>query len=173
MKDPVARYLLGTDAFVSCCLYPKSDPYRWVWEGGNINARGIVISTATVQQVHREIRATMARPGEQQRAAELRGGFENALRIFRDKRCILPIREDITSFVESRLGYDIVYVRPVGPPQRVGTLEKIVLATALCGVNNRGLWLVDYHQPYAFPSLQDVFGLSYETFQTSRALAIR
>jgi hypothetical protein len=174
MRDPVARYILGTDAFVSCCIDPHGLPWHWVWsDRSHINARGIVISTATVQLVQHRIRTIAGDPTQQERALTLKHGFETALKIFRDKRCVLPIRDDIASFADERLSHDIHYTRPDGSVVCIGALEKLVIATAICGFNSQSIWLTDFPQPRAFPKLAERCGLQYREFDWQERVLLK
>ena len=157
-------------------MEPNSPPWKWVWTGNShINARGIVISTATVQLVQHEVRALTADPLQEERALALKHGLEVVLAIFRDKKCVLPIRDDIAAFADQHLTQVISYLRPAGGIAQIGILEKIVIATAIRGFNDQPIWLIDYDQPYAFPKLDSQFGLAHKTFprpgaEISRAL---
>jgi len=155
-----ARQLLGTLAFVSACKDVESDPYRWVWDSSQtLHERGVVISAATVLQVLMQIRLLddSSHRSDREQGRRLRNCFEDCYEHFKRNRCIIPILPEHIVFAERRLPSALKYRDGSGLSRDINTLERLVIATAIKGLYERGLDLLDYAQDQAFTRLKAEF----------------
>jgi hypothetical protein len=163
------QFILGTDAFISCCIHRGSAPYQWVWDPGvpNLHERGLVISAATIEQVHDYLRklADSGRQEDLDDAKHLQHGIDKVVTLFRQKGCILPITDALLVYVHTALDFSIEYRRRNGAVRALGLLEKIVIASAIVGYREQPLWLMDYEQPAAFARLRRDYGLHVHEFE--------
>jgi hypothetical protein len=168
LRPVFPQFILGTDAFVSCCIHQGSAPFHWVWDrrSANLHERGLVISAATIEQVNDRVRRIAAsnRREDLDDAKHLQNSIDKVATLFRQKGCILPITDELFVYAHVALDFSIPYRRRDGSVQSLGLLEKIVLATAIVGYRDQPLWLMDYEQPGAFPRLQHDHGLNVYEF---------
>ena len=171
MLSVFPQCLLGTDAFVSCCIHPESEPYRWVWDrhAPNLHARGLVISAATVEQVYERGRSlALANRGQGlDEAKRQQNSVDKVVALFRQKGCILPITHELLTYAREELNFTIAYRRFDGTTVTLALLEKVVLATAIVGYRARPIWLMDYDQPEAFALLSRDYQLHVKFFARS------
>jgi hypothetical protein len=169
MRDTFAHYLLGTEAFISVCLDPASDPYNWLWGRGprRLAHDGIVISSATTEYVASRIERlrNSNQPGASLVADRHQERVHTVISKFRDENCIIPISDRYWHFARYHIDIDLKYKpREGGEPVSIGVLEKVVIATAIIGVH-QPMYLVDYDQPDAFRYLARTKQLEVGVFE--------
>jgi hypothetical protein len=168
LRQVFPQFILGTDAFISCCMHRDSAPYHWVWDrrSVNLNERGLVVSASTIEQVHDRVRRIAAsnRREDLDHAKHLQNSIDKVATLFRQKGCILPITDELFVYAHAALDFSIPYRRRDGSVQTLGLLEKIVLASAIVGFRDQPLWLMDYEQPEAFARLRHDHGLLVHEF---------
>lgn len=166
-----ARQILGSQAFIEVVRSPSSDPAVWLLDPrrGGIAQSGVVISAATVQQALYRARVLGASPHARMRAEANRLGYEieRGVRMFSDARCILAIETDHVMLANRLTDEDLVYANDMGANNQVNILERIVIATAICGLEDRKLELLDYDQPGAFPILRSKYRIKIGTWKRS------
>lgn len=155
LRNSNARQIIGTQAFVSACKDVTSDPYRWVWDSPRtLHERGVVISAATVLQVLLQIKLLEDSDHRSDRAQGrlLRNHFDISYERFKSNGCVIPILADHVEFA-ARIPGEIKYHNSFGLSREINMLERLVIATAIKGLHQRGLDLLDYAQDQAFARL--------------------
>lgn len=164
-----ASQILGSQAFIDAVRFPSSYPGAWLLDPkrGGIAQSGIVISAASVQQALYRARVLGASPHARMRAEANRLGYEidRGVRVFSEANCILAIEAEHVLLANRLMDEDLVYADERGIPHQVNILERIVMATAICGLEDRKLQLLDYDQPGAFPILHSKYNLKIGTWQ--------
>jgi len=168
LRPVFPQFILGTDAFLSCCIHRDSAPYHWVWDrrSTNLHERGLIVSAATIEQIYDRVRRIAAsnRRQDLDDAKHLQNSIDKVTTLFRQKGCILPITDELLVYTHAALDFSIPYRRRDGSVQTLGLLEKIVIATAIVGYRDQPLWLMDYEQPEAFSRLRHDHGLHVYEF---------
>ncbi len=158
MQSVFPKYLLGTQAFYTFMKGANEELSVWIRQNP-LFENGIVVSTASLIQIYDEIEQNIQVPAMHSAARELQERFRTAYIHFAHHGCILPITENFVSFASSSLSEDIHWVSLNGHEKKLPFLEKIVISTALNGLYNVPLYLIDYEQPTAFSNLKQKFGL--------------
>jgi hypothetical protein len=167
VRGAFAHYLLGTEAFLSVCLDPHSAPYGWLWHQGprRLSHEGIVISAASTEMADARLKKLRDSGDRSQQdfADRCQERIDSVIALFRAESCVVPITDVYWRFARHQLPDDITYLSRVGGESVViGVLEKVVLATAILGVD-QPMWLIDYEQK-AFEVLRVAKQLAVGTF---------
>lgn len=164
-----ARQILGSQAFIDVVRNPTSDPAVWLFDPrrGGIAQSGVVVSAASVQQALYRVRQLSASPHARMRAEANRLGYEieRGVRMFSDANCILPIEAQHITLADRLIDEDLFYTDEMGTARQIDMLERTVIATAICGLEDRKLGLLDYEQPFAFPVLRSKYRLNIGTWK--------
>lgn len=164
-----ARQILGSQAFIDVVRNPSSDPAVWLFDQrrGGIAQSGVVVSAASVQQALYRARQLSSSTHARIRAEANRLGheIERGVRMFSDANCILSIEAEHIILADRLIDEDLVYTDGMGAARQIDMLERTVIATAICGLEDRRLELLDYEQPFAFPILRSKYRLSIGTWK--------
>jgi len=153
-RDDNRLRLLGSLAFAMCCCDRQSQLGEWFWKHPRtLSERRLYISAASVHWAIRKC-AKLERssdPDHVDFGRHWRSELDGTLRIFQIAERILPITEEHFRLAHWGLPDRLRYVDPRKPIetqyQDAPFTERLVIATAIHGIDAVPLQLIDFDQP--------------------------
>jgi hypothetical protein len=138
----MARYLLGSQCVVDIAKRIQLAPERWFDGAGakGIDGRDIFISAITPTILSRALRGDS-------KTAPLRNALEKLIDRFVQLRQVAEVTKGIADKWDEIVDLSLDYVNTKGVTKPYSSLERMVLATAIEGLDGRPFILVERHQP--------------------------
>lgn len=138
----MARYLLGSQCVVDIAKRIRLAPERWFDGAGarGIDGRDIYLSAITPTILSRALRGNS-------KTKPLQKSLEVLIDRFVQLRQVAPVTKRIADKWDEIVDLPLEYVNAKGVTKPYSSLERMVLATAIEGLDGRPFLLVERHQP--------------------------
>jgi hypothetical protein len=137
------RYLLGSQCLVDIAKQSGLAPERWLTGAGvrGIDGRDIYISAVTPMIVARGLK------GNDPDLVRMRENLDMLIDRYVQRDQVAPVTKNIADEWGKILDLSLAYVNAKGETKLYAFHEKLVLATAIEGLNGRPFVFVERHQP--------------------------
>lgn len=139
------RYLLSTQALLDVAKQAGLPAQRWLEAAG---ARGIQSSDVHISAVSPMILTRAFRQAEQSPAHDaVRRACESLVKRFAQAGQVVPVTQEIADRWGELLEYELSYTNAAGESKLFDSHEKLVMATAIEGIDGRPFVLVSRRHP--------------------------
>ena len=136
----MARYLLGTQCLVDIAKQDGLPAQRWLEAAGRrgIHLSDVYISAVTPMILTRAFKRAAQTPAHQ----AIRQACEHLVRRYAQAGQVVPVTREIADRWGDLIDYDLPYTNASGETKLFDSHEKLVMATAIEGVDGRPFTLV-------------------------------